>query len=117
MSDPSDEEVPPATSFRSHQTKGGLADCRIEPRRPASRNQTYRIRVERERDRARLFSRNGHGWTDRYPWIMEAALKNRIKQFVIDGEAVVLDVDGVPISTRCTRASTTKRCSSMPSTS
>jgi bifunctional non-homologous end joining protein LigD len=26
----------------------------------------------------------------------EAALKNRIKQFVIDGEAVVLGVDGVP---------------------
>ena len=43
-----------------------------------------------------LFSRNGHDWTDRYPWIVEAALKNRIKQFVIDGEAVVLGVDGVP---------------------
>jgi bifunctional non-homologous end joining protein LigD len=27
---------------------------------------------------------------------VEAALKNRIKQFVIDGEAVVLGVDGVP---------------------
>ena len=26
---------------------------------------------------------------------MEAALKNRIKQFVIDGEAVVLTVDGI----------------------
>ena len=56
----------------------------------------YRIRVERERDRVRLFSRNGHDWTDRYPWIVEAALKNRIKQFVIDGEAVVLGVDGIP---------------------
>jgi bifunctional non-homologous end joining protein LigD len=28
--------------------------------------------------------------------IREAALKNRIKQFVIDGEAVVLGIDGVP---------------------
>jgi bifunctional non-homologous end joining protein LigD len=56
----------------------------------------YRIRVERERDRVRLFSRNGHDWTDRYPWIVEAALKNRIKQFVIDGEAVVLGIDGIP---------------------
>ena len=27
---------------------------------------------------------------------MESALKNRIKQFVVDGEAVVLGVDGVP---------------------
>jgi bifunctional non-homologous end joining protein LigD len=56
----------------------------------------YRIRVERERHRVRLFSRNGHDSTDRYPWIVEAALKNRIKQFVIDGEAAVLGVDGIP---------------------
>jgi ATP-dependent DNA ligase len=33
--------------------------------------------------------------TKRYPWIVEAALKNRHKQFVLDGEAVVLGVDGV----------------------
>jgi ATP-dependent DNA ligase len=39
--------------------------------------------------------RNGHDWTKRYPWIVEAALKNRQEQFVIDGEAVVLGVDGV----------------------
>ena len=31
----------------------------------------------------------------RHPWIVEAALKNRIKQFVIDGEAVLLGVDGI----------------------
>jgi len=33
-------------------------------------------------------------WTRRYPWIVEAALKNRQKHFVIDGEAVILGVDG-----------------------
>jgi bifunctional non-homologous end joining protein LigD len=31
----------------------------------------------------------------RYPWIVEAALKNKHSQFVIDGEAVVLGVDGI----------------------
>ena len=31
----------------------------------------------------------------RYPWIVESALKNRTRQFAIDGEAVVLGVDGV----------------------
>jgi len=31
----------------------------------------------------------------RYPWIAESALKNRIRQFVLDGEAVVLGVDGI----------------------
>jgi bifunctional non-homologous end joining protein LigD len=56
----------------------------------------YRLRVERNGDRVRLITRNGYDWTDRYPWIVESALKNRIKQFVIDGEAVILGVDGVP---------------------
>jgi bifunctional non-homologous end joining protein LigD len=56
----------------------------------------YRLRVERDGDRVRLITRNGHDWSGRYPWIVESALKNRIKQFVIDGEAVVLGVDGVP---------------------
>jgi ATP-dependent DNA ligase len=55
----------------------------------------YRLRLERYGDRARLITRGGYNWTDRYPWIVEAALKNRQKQFVIDGEAVILGVDGI----------------------
>jgi ATP-dependent DNA ligase len=55
----------------------------------------YRLRLERDGDRVRLITRGGYNWTDRYPWIVEAALKNRHRQFVIDGEAVVLGVDGV----------------------
>ena len=55
----------------------------------------YRLRLERDGDRVRLITRGGYNWTDRYPWIVESALKNRIRQFVIDGEAVVLGVDGV----------------------
>jgi bifunctional non-homologous end joining protein LigD len=46
-------------------------------------------------NRVRLITRNGYDWTKRYPWIVESALKNRMKQFVIDGEAVILGVDGV----------------------
>ena len=42
----------------------------------------------------RLFTRNGHDWSHRYPWIVESALRNRMKRFAIDGEAVVLGVDG-----------------------
>ena len=41
-----------------------------------------------------LITHDGYNWTDRYPWIVEA-LKNRFKQFVIDGEAVVPGVDGI----------------------
>jgi bifunctional non-homologous end joining protein LigD len=47
------------------------------------------------RDRVRLIKRGGYDWTKRYPWIVEAALKNRYEQFVIDGEAVILGVDGI----------------------
>ena len=43
----------------------------------------------------RLITRGGYDWTKRYPWIVEAALKNRYTQFVIDGEAVILGVDGI----------------------
>jgi ATP-dependent DNA ligase len=56
----------------------------------------YRLRIERDGDRVRLITRNGYDWTKRYPWIAESALKNRQKHFVIDGEAVILGVDGVP---------------------
>ena len=42
----------------------------------------------------RLFTRNGHDWSDRYPLIAEAARRIRTDQFVLDGEAVLLGVDG-----------------------
>jgi ATP-dependent DNA ligase len=48
----------------------------------------YRLRVERDGDRVRLFSRNGYDWTSRYPWIVESARKIRQPRFVLDGEAV-----------------------------
>ena len=55
----------------------------------------YRLRLERDGDCVRLITRGGYDWTKRNPRIVESALKNRIKQFVVDGEAVVLSVDGV----------------------
>jgi len=62
---------------------------------PLRLHRIYRLRLERDGDRVRLITKGGYNWTDRYPWIVEAALKNRHRQFVIDGEAVVLGVDGV----------------------
>jgi len=55
----------------------------------------YRLMVQRDGDRVRLFTRNGYDWSSRYPLIVEAARCIRTKQFVIDGEAVVLGVDGI----------------------
>jgi bifunctional non-homologous end joining protein LigD len=55
----------------------------------------FRLIVHRDGDRVRLLARNRHDWTARYPWIAESALKNHTRHFVIDGEAVVLGLDGV----------------------
>jgi ATP-dependent DNA ligase len=41
----------------------------------------YRIRLERDGNRVRLIARGGYDWTKRFPWIVEAALKNRQKRF------------------------------------
>ena len=54
----------------------------------------YRVRLERDGDRVRLITKGGYDWAEQYPRIVEAALKNRQKRFVIDGEAIVRGVDG-----------------------
>jgi bifunctional non-homologous end joining protein LigD len=46
-------------------------------------------------DRVRLISRGGYDWSQRFPLIVSAALKLRQERFVLDGEVVVLDKDGV----------------------
>jgi hypothetical protein len=83
--------------------------------RLAARGQVRRLpaRPERDGDRVRLITRGGYNWTNRYPWIVEAAMKNRQKRFVIDGEAVILGVAS-RTSTRCTRGGITRKCSFAP---
>ena len=76
---PTSGKVVPATSAWLHEVK----------------YDGYRLIVARDGDRAGLFTRNGHDWSGRFPQIVETALRNRHKQFVIDGEAVLLGVDGV----------------------
>ncbi|MGX9431442.1 MULTISPECIES: ATP-dependent DNA ligase [Bradyrhizobium] len=51
--------------------------------------------IIREDDRVRLKSRSGHDYTDRHPWIVETARKLKPSHFVLDGEALVLNVDGM----------------------
>src|SRR5258705_4012416 len=55
----------------------------------------YRLIVQREGKRVRLLTRRGYDWSDRYPLIVQAALRLRQNSFVIDGEAVVLGSDGI----------------------
>jgi bifunctional non-homologous end joining protein LigD len=53
----------------------------------------YRLIVQREGKRARMFTRNGQDWTDRFPLRHEAALRHRSTSFVLEGEVVLLGVD------------------------
>jgi ATP-dependent DNA ligase len=55
----------------------------------------FRLIVQKHGERVHLFTKNGHDWTDRYPFIVEAALRIRAGSFVLDGEAVLLGVDGI----------------------
>jgi bifunctional non-homologous end joining protein LigD len=54
----------------------------------------YRCQVLLEERQARVFTRNGYDWTDRYPSIVPAALSLRCQSAIIDGEAIVQDGDG-----------------------
>jgi hypothetical protein len=73
-------------------------------------------RIERDGNRVRLITRGGYNSTRRYPWIVEGARKVRRNRFVIDGEAVVLGVDGISDFNALQAASTTARSSSARST-
>jgi len=55
----------------------------------------YRCQVLLDRGQARVFTRNGHDWSDRYPAIVRAGGKLRCQSAIIDGEAIVQNDDGV----------------------
>jgi bifunctional non-homologous end joining protein LigD len=54
----------------------------------------YRCQVLLERGQARVFTRNGYDWSDRYPSIVRAAANLRCQSAIIDGEAIVQDGNG-----------------------
>ena len=49
----------------------------------------YRLMVRRDGERIRCLTRNGHDWADRFPAIVDAALRINATSFLIDGEAIV----------------------------
>ncbi|MEX1037177.1 MAG: DNA ligase D [Sneathiella sp.] len=55
----------------------------------------YRIMVFFINGEVRIHTCNGHDWTDKFPVLKEAFEKLEIGSFVIDGEAVVIDEDGL----------------------
>src|SRR5262245_21533489 len=47
-----------------------------------------------ERGEARVFSRSGYDWSDRYPGIVRAAVNLGCQSAIIDGEAILQNGDG-----------------------
>jgi len=60
----------------------------------------YRALIHREGNGARLFTRRGYDWTHHFPAIVSAANAVRAKSFLIDGEAVWCDENGLPAFNR-----------------
>jgi bifunctional non-homologous end joining protein LigD len=56
----------------------------------------YRLMVRRDGSGVRCFTRNGHDWADRFPAIVDAALRIKASSFLLDGEAVIVRDDGTP---------------------
>jgi bifunctional non-homologous end joining protein LigD len=52
--------------------------------------------VPRDGSGVRCFTRNGHDWADRFPAIVEAALRIKAQSFLVDGEVVIISDDGTP---------------------
>jgi bifunctional non-homologous end joining protein LigD len=56
----------------------------------------FRMMVRRDPAGVRLLTRNANDWTRRYPLIAEAAGALKARSFLLDGEAVACDGDGMP---------------------
>jgi bifunctional non-homologous end joining protein LigD len=54
----------------------------------------YRCQVLLQQGQGRVFTRNGHDWTDRFPSIVRAAANLRCQSAILDGEAIVQNGDG-----------------------
>jgi ATP-dependent DNA ligase len=54
----------------------------------------YRLIVRQSGGRARLYTRRGFDWTDRFPRIVEALARLKVFSITLDGEAVVCREDG-----------------------
>ena len=55
----------------------------------------YRMIAWRDGPHVRIYSRNGHDWTARFPSLAKALLTLKVKTALIDGEIVVNDEKGV----------------------
>jgi bifunctional non-homologous end joining protein LigD len=63
----------------------------------------YRLMARRDPIGIRLLTRNGHDWSPRYPLIVEAVNRLKVRSCLIDGEAVACDDNGLAVFERLRR--------------
>jgi bifunctional non-homologous end joining protein LigD len=63
----------------------------------------YRLMVRRDAAGVRLLTRNGHDWSARFPFILEAAHELRARSCLMEGEAVCCDDYGLAVFERLRR--------------
>jgi bifunctional non-homologous end joining protein LigD len=57
----------------------------------------FRILARRDANGVRLFTRNGYNFADRFPRIVEAVANLPVQSCFIDGEAIVVDENGLSV--------------------
>jgi bifunctional non-homologous end joining protein LigD len=57
----------------------------------------YRLMARRDPIGIRLLTRNGYDWASRYPLIVEAVNRLKVRSCLIDGEAVACDENGLAV--------------------
>jgi bifunctional non-homologous end joining protein LigD len=57
----------------------------------------FRILAQKDGSRIRLITRNGYDFADRYPLIVDAITRLPVETCIIDGEAIVVDQNGLSI--------------------
>ena len=57
----------------------------------------YRLMARRDPVGIRLLTRNGYDWSPRYPLIVEAVNRLKVRSCLIDGEAVACDGNGLAV--------------------
>jgi bifunctional non-homologous end joining protein LigD len=55
----------------------------------------YRLMGRRDPAGVRLLTKNAHEWTDRYPAVVAALNRLPVRSYLIDGEVVACDEDGL----------------------
>ena len=89
----------------SRASSGFIPPCLPSPaKRPPSgpgwvheiKHDGFRMMVRPDAVGVRLFTRNGHDWTERFPLIAMAAAALKVRSVLLDGEAVACDDNGLP---------------------